>query len=392
MSHAAFAFNPNNYSGTDSECFEQALADLKAAGGGTLHVSARTAERKDHRNYWLLDRALLLESNTSLIIDNCTLKLSDQCRDNFIRSGNCGLGITNVETMTDIHILGIGNAKLIGADHPRATGDSGKQLGERTYGTDAGKTDMHPKGNWQNIGVLMAYVRNFSVRNLEISDSHCWAMSFEHCSNGILSNLRFSSTSFKMIDGKEEKILNQDGIDLRQGCHDIVIDTVMGHTGDDLIALTAIGNHTPAGSIDSTMVSGTLPTGDDDIYNVTIRNVIGCSAGCCNIVRFLNNFGCRIHHIILDGLLDISPENHRSSTTIRIGDSNPRWGGVTPLGDTFGFLISNVQSNSNRSIFIPGSLADSIISNVMNHNPDCAAIIFDSGRENTRNIVLNAVV
>jgi hypothetical protein len=106
----------------------------------------------------------------------------------------------------------------------------------------------------------------------------------------------------------------------------------------------------------------------------------------------LNNFGCRIHHIILDGLLDISPENHRSSTTIRIGDSNPRWGGVTPLGDTFGFLISNVQCNSNRSIFIPGSLADSIISNVMNHNPDCAAIIFDSGRENTRNIVLNAVV
>ena len=95
-------------------------------------------------------------------------------------------------------------------------------------------------GDWRNIGILLAFVDNFSIENVAIKDSHGWAISLEHCAHGRLRDLDFASSGFKMIDGVRQKILNQDGLDLRLGCHDILIENITGYTGDDLVALTAI--------------------------------------------------------------------------------------------------------------------------------------------------------
>ena len=120
---------------------------------------------EERREVWLLDSAILVRSNTTLELDNCRIKLSDRCRDNLIRSANCGLGITDIRPLQNIHIRGIGTVVLEGADHPRATGDSGKTLGQRTYGTDAGKDGESQTGDWRNIGILLAFVENFSIQN-----------------------------------------------------------------------------------------------------------------------------------------------------------------------------------------------------------------------------------
>ena len=390
--------NPNQFKGTDSERIEQSIAAVKTRGGGKIVISRR--EDEDGRDFWLLDRAILLDSNMTLVIDNCTLKLSDNCRDNFIRSANCGIGIRDVRKVHDIHVIGIGNALLQGADKPRSTGDSAKLLGipsynhgapggPRSYGTDAGKENERPKGDWRNIGILLAYLERFSVSHLTIRDSHAWAMSHEHCSNGFLSHLRFESTAKKLIDGRIEYFLNQDGIDLRQGCHDIIIENITGHTGDDLIALTTIGDgKTSAGEISSTMVAGTLPTDDDDISHIIIRDVLGHSAGHCQTVRFLNSNGTKIHDIVLENLMDDSTSEEGSNVTVLIGDQNPAWGGVTPLGDTFGFILNNIHAHGNHCIKIAGSLSDSMISNVINHNPDAPPISYESGMEYTRRLTL----
>ena len=369
-------YNPNQFKGTDSERIEQAVAAVKAQGGGKIVISRR--EDSDGRDFWLIDRAILLDSNMTLVIDDCTIKLSDESRDNFIRSVNCGLGISDVQRLHDIHIVGIGNAMLLGADRPRSTGDSGKPLGIpsydysdphgrcSSYGTDVGKAGVRQFGDWRNIGVLLACLDRFSVRNLTIRDSHCWAMSHEHCSDGLLSHLRFESTSRKVIDGKEEILLNQDGIDLRQGCHRIIIENITGYTGDDLIALTTIGGEkTEAGTDSSTMITGTKPTDDDDISHIIIRDVLGHSAGRCQIVRFLNSKGTKIHDIILENVIDDSTPADRAAVTVRIGDKNPGFGGVTPFGDTYGFIINNIHSYSRRCVMISGSLCDSIISNII---------------------------
>jgi hypothetical protein len=46
---------------------------------------------------WLLDSAILLRSDTTLELDHCRIKLSDRCRDDFMRSANWGWGITETE-------------------------------------------------------------------------------------------------------------------------------------------------------------------------------------------------------------------------------------------------------------------------------------------------------
>lgn len=166
---------PNEFEGSDVERINQAIAAGAETGARVVipRLNGRGGERRD---VWLLDSAILLQDGTTLELVNCRIKLSDTCRDNFMRSANCGLGITDIRPMRHISIRGVGRAVLEGADHPRATGDSGKPLGTRTYGTDAGVAGENPNGDWRNIGILMAWVEDFRIENLTIRDSHCWAV------------------------------------------------------------------------------------------------------------------------------------------------------------------------------------------------------------------------
>ncbi|OIO98185.1 MAG: hypothetical protein COZ06_19715 [Armatimonadetes bacterium CG_4_10_14_3_um_filter_66_18] len=384
---------PNAFQGSDIERVNAAIR--AAAGTGTRVVIPRRNHTADgERDVWLLDSAILVPSDTTLELDNCHLKLSDRCRDNMIRSANCGRGITEIEPVRDIHIRGIGNVLLEGADHPRATGDSAKTLGKQTYGTDAGVEGESQTGDWRNIGILLAFVEGFRIENLRIKDSHCWAISLERCAFGTVRDVHFESSGSKMIDGKRERILNQDGLDLRQGCHDLTVDGITGHTGDDLVALTDIVGRTGgvAGSDTSTMVSAPIcrEGGADDIRNVLLTNIRGHCAGH-HVVRFLNAGGLRIHDVVLNGLIDTSPADRPCKATIKIGDSNPAWGGVTPLGDTTRFTLSNIISASQHTILLAGSLTDSCLSNVVRRLPG-EVITYESGRENVRNVQCSGLV
>ncbi len=380
---------PNAFQGADSERINQAIA-AGAASGRRVVIPKTNHAADGPRDIWLLDSAILVQSGTTLDLENCRIKLSDRCRDNIIRSANCGLGITEIAPISNVSIRGIGTAVLEGADHPRATGDSAKTLGERTYGTDAGVQNESQTGDWRNIGILMACVEQFSLENLRLVDSHAWAISLERCAYGKIRDIDFASTGHRTIDGKTETVLNQDGLDLRQGCHNILIENLTGYTGDDLLALTNIlRTDSTAGSTESTMVSAAINRGDglDDIRNITIRNIRGYCAGGHHIVRFLNASGLRIHDVLLDGLIDTSGSAKPCRAAIKIGDSNPRWGGVTPLGDTCRIVISNIMSRSQHTVLIAGSLSESIVSNVIKYDAEGPPITFESGEQNIRNVV-----
>ncbi|MGI5819526.1 MAG: glycosyl hydrolase family 28 protein [Armatimonadota bacterium] len=378
---------PNDFQGSDVERINRALA-AAAGTGRRVVIPRRNLAADGERDLWLLDSAILLPGGTVLELDNCHLKLSDACRDNFMRSANCGEGIAQIEPLRGIHIRGRGGVLLEGADRPRATGDGAKTLGERTFGTDANVAEESQSGDWRNIGVLMAFVEDFSVENIAMKDSHAWAISLERCAHGRLRDLDFASTGKKMIDGTEETILNQDGIDLRLGCHDILIENITGYTGDDLIALTAIPNpDRGAGELRSTMVSGAQERGDglDDIRQVIIRNVRGYCAGGHHIVRLLNTSGACMYDIILDGLIDTSPAGMRCKAAVKIGDDR-YGGGIAPVGDTSRVMVSNVVSRSEHTILIGGSLTDSIISNVIRHDSAGEPVSVASGREYVRDV------
>jgi len=383
---------PNDFEGSDTARINQAITE-GVKNGRRVVIPRENRGAEGTRNIWLLDSAILLESGLLLELENCHIKLSDRCRDNFMRSANCGLGIEAIEPMSNIHVRGVGSVLLEGADHPRASGDSAKTLGERSYGTDAGKEGESQTGDWRNIGILMAFVDHFSFENIRMKDSHCWGMSMERCSYGVIRDIEFEATQTKEIDGKTETLLNQDGVDLRQGCHNITIENITGYSGDDLVALTNILSNKPAGSSESTMVSASNDRGDgqDDIRYIVVRNIRGHCAGGHHIIRLLNARGLRIHDVTIDGLLDTSGSGKACRAAVKIGDSNPVWGGVTPLGDTYRIFVNNITSRALHTVLIAGSLAESSLTNIRKYEAEGEAITFESGKENVRNVEISNI-
>ena len=404
--------NANDFCrGTDNETIDLAIAARDE--DGIVVLPPRESGEDPERDYWLLDRAIVLPENTTLVLRNCTLKLSDKCRDNFIRSANCGFGFEDPAPIRNIHVRGEGTCTLLGADHPRAVGDGSKILAnpcpynaedfpehaywiseeyrkagnfsfwdvhDHSYGTDAGKEGESQYGDWRGIGILFANVSNFSVSNLRIVESHGWAISLEACSFGRVEKIEFDACMSKVIDGFRNNMENQDGIDIRNGCHHIVISDITGQTGDDVIALTAIAgkNYLPGGSLRTTHVMHSDWTRRErDIHDIVIRNVIAHS-NLCWTVRLLP-VEAHIRNVVIDGIIDTAPDDLPHEGGILLGEWDGAYGVNYPDG-LKNIMVSNCSSNGRHVINIGGYLMDSVITNIIGRNPNTDAVLI--GREN----------
>ena len=392
----------NDFRGkNDSEILNTAIQNRDA--DGIVVISPRTVDGE--RNYWLLDSAVLLPENTTVVLQNVKIKLSDECRDNFFRTANCGIGIEDPQLIHNVHIRGEGVCVLEGADHPRSTGDGGKILRricphypedicrfadwipeerrsvekitfadrhDYTYGTDADKEGESHYGDWRNIGVLFAMVEDFSISGIRIKEPHAWSISLEACCNGRVEKIDFDARMHRMIDGMMMNIENQDGLNLRNGCHHIVVSDITGMTGDDVVALTAWAPATkyrPGGSFCTTHVMhNDWSRRDRDIHDVIIRNILACSYLCCS-VRLLPIMS-HIHNVVIDGVVDTrSTEVLPRYATLILGYEGD-------VGENYkdslqNITISNVICNTRRPIYLQSYLIDSAISNVINNNPNC---------------------
>lgn len=305
--------NPNQFEGSDVERIQQAIDAAEGTDQKVL-IPWNSAKRS---HVWMLDSALLLPSNLTIILDNCTLQLSNRCRDNMFRSDNVGIGITNPDWNHNIRIIGIGEVYLRGADNPRSTGDGHRTLTldperERSagnwrvsYGSDATKNGIKQKGDWRNIMILMAQVHGFTLKNVHIENAHAWAVSCERTTDAIITDIRFHCPETQLIQGKEVFIANRDGINLRHGCKNFRIDNISGTTGDDFIALSILGldaENPSAGNIHSTMVSSKSWQGPaDDTEDVNITNIV-CKSSTRAVAIRANDMAS-IHHIFIEGLL-----------------------------------------------------------------------------------------
>ncbi|MBQ6472637.1 MAG: hypothetical protein IJJ33_11680 [Victivallales bacterium] len=389
--------NPNDFEGSDSRRIGAAILAALHSGERRVTIPARRPDTLAERDYWLIDEAILLPDGMELVLDGCRVKLSDQARDNFIRTSNCGFGVTQISPVRRVRVVGRGNAVLEGADHPRATGDAGKGLGVRTYGTDAGKPGEKQTGDWRNVGVLLVRAEDFLIENLTIRNYHCWGISLEKCANGKVRGIRFETREKRLVDGVLQPMLNQDGLDIRKGCHHLEIEDITGQTGDDVVALTAIHPEIrEIGAYTYTEVSGCPePLSDNDIHDIRLRHIHGYSTGGHQIVRLLNSCGLKLYNIDLEDVRDTSADAESGvvcAVAVKIGDKNVAWGGVTPLGDTFNIRVRQVDSRCRQCVLIAGSLCDSTITDVINRNVECEAVSCSSGSEYMRNVtVINAV-
>ncbi len=415
--------NANDFmAASDNERIEAALAQMD--NDRVLVIPPRVSAIEPERDYWLLDRAILIPENTTILLKNCTIKLSDRCRDNFFRTANCGMGIADPVRIRNVHLRGEGLCTLQGADHPRATGDSSKLLAvpcpyetedlvqygdwipeerrtpegiqfwdrhDHSYGTDVNDPNESHYGDWRGIGVLFANVENFSISGLRIVESHGWGISMEACANGRVERIEFDACMSKMIDGMRMNMENQDGVNLRNGCHHIVVSDITGRTGDDIVALTAIAGdeYRPGGSLRSTHVMHSdWSRRERDIHDVIIRNVIGYSHLCISVRLLACN--THIYNVVIDGVIDTCPADVRHHSTVIIGQADSEYGKNLPDG-VRNVTISNIINRGQQCIVVGGYLKDSVISNVINCNPECPVITVE--RENgLDNVVTGSLV
>ena len=320
---------PNDFQGSDIDRIQAAIY----AAQKTTHKIVIPARNSNGTNLWKIDRAILLPSHITVILDNCVIQLSDSCRDNMFRSDNTGIGITNPAWNHHIHIVGIGDVRLKGAENPRSTGDAYRTLTlapeneknwQVSYGSDVGKEGVKQKGDWRNNLIQIAYVDGFSLKNVKIENSHAWAISFERTRNAELSDIRFYNPETILIEGVPKKVFNKDGINLRHGCKYFQINNITGITGDDFIALSSLDvapfYHTN-GDVNSYQVTSTKWNGpEDDTEQIFITN---CQTNYTGVaIRASGNAG--IHHVYINGIItkerpDIPPPYGGSCYSLLVG-------------------------------------------------------------------------
>lgn len=299
---------PNNYkTGSQSERIQRAINDAKNSTGKVV-IPKYDAVKKT--SVWLIDQAILLPGDIELELNNCKIKLSDKCRDNFIRSANVGLGISKITPLQHIRIIGKGNVLLEGADKPRSTGDHNKTLSKapngfgQSYGSDAGKAGENQKGGWRNHAIILAHVDGFEISGVVLKDYHAHGIVMERCTNGKVSDITFDVTQTIKVGGEEKQVLNQDGLGVRFGCKNIIISNCKGKSGDDFINIGLTDTGIGAGEDNVNVVSGAIYTGEsDNISNIYLQNWQDFYSLSHRAIRIMPVGKLRIKNIFIENMI-----------------------------------------------------------------------------------------
>ena len=309
-----------------------------------------------------IETSIRIPSDFLLVLENCHLRMADGTFCNMFNNEHFGteIGRTDAGTDRNITLQGSGFAILDGGEY--------NGLSERTS-----LKDGNPHISVNNL-LLFTNVDGFTVKNIHCRNQRWWALNFIYCCNGKIQDIDFRSDN-SWIDADGNRVFgrmsldikhdynsiyvkNSDGIDLRCGCHDILIENITGFTEDDTIALTALN-----GTMEKMYrVEGRSP----DIHNIIIRNVM--SAALCSNIRLLNQGEIKLYNVLIDGMIDTtvdSPYLERGSIGIRVGDSRNMYGSRHATADeTFNITIRNVMSRAETVLHLAGGIKNLTLDNI----------------------------
>lgn len=357
--------------GSDSATI-QAIVD-SAVSRGEPAVIPPVNERTGC-NLWIVSEPIWLPSGATLVLDNCRLRMADGVFCNCIANSKAWAPDRKSPAAEehDIRIVGIGDAVLDGGEF--------NGWGERTRPGGAFQEDVRahvsslPKSLVHNSPIYLHNVRGFSISGIKIYHQRYWGICCSVCSEGEIRDIRFEADlSWVSADGKSRDpdrkpesydtlwVKNGDGIDLRSGCHDILIENIEGFTEDDTVALTNI----PVGR---TATADAVAGADPDIHHVTIRNIRAWCWRSMNLVRILGVDGGKIHDVAINGVYEMRPpdKDWRSGSAVQINDSRDeyRHNRHPETGDTRNISIANVSSCSGAAIRVFEGVENLRIKNV----------------------------
>ncbi len=321
------------------------------------------------RGEYEIETTVLLPSDFTLILEDCYLRMKDGTFCNMFRN-------ISAETCGEVRdyrisLRGVGRAILDGGAY--------NGLSERTS-----QKDGNPHISVNNT-LLFANVDGFSVTNIHVRNQRWWALNFVACTNGYLGNIDFLA-HYTLVNEKGEFLVglgereaplpegydiyvkNADGIDLRAGCHDIIVENITGLTEDDTVAVTGLLGYNEQHYIKEGR--------SRDIYNITIRNIN--SAAYCATVRLLNQSGIKLYNVLVDGVMDASKDNpylKRGGTGVRLGDIHLYGTRHATADETYNITIRNVFSRAGAVLRIAGAMKDCLFENIHRYDDEGDLIV-----------------
>lgn len=279
-------YDRKNFRSNGTECITQIIQNALSRGE---HTAVITGD-------WEISSAVRLPSDFTLILDGCHLKMANSCYANMFVNEHHDTEIGRTVDGRDHNI------SIIGKNNPILDGGTYNGLSEKTQRQNG----LPPI--WKNNLILFTNVDGFEIADIACHNQRWWALNFVYCANGKLHDIDFKASDIAIDENgnayhglsrsKYSQILvkNADGIDLRQGCHDIIIKNITGFTEDDSIALTGLN-----GRLEQEFSVKGLPS---DICRVAIQNV--ATAALCSNVRLLNQGDVKLYDILIDGVYDTS--------------------------------------------------------------------------------------
>ena len=290
---------------------------------------------------------IVLQSNTRLVLDNAHLTVAKGVMTNVLRADR----VENVE------VVGRGEAIVDGGEY--------NGLSELNFAVD----DV-PHVSRNNL-LLFSNVKGFRVEGVKFVRQGWWALNFVGCSKGVIRNLEtLSHHASRRPDGTVIDTVSRDHyswiiaktldfIDLRAGCHDILVENVSGFNEDDSVAMTCLED-----SINELYLDPATPR---EIYNITVRNVR--TSAMCSMVRLLcQGRTTKLHDILVDGVYDQSGDcpymTGRGGCGVLIGDTREYSDGQPTPDRLYNVTVRNVRSRANCALCLHADVGNLKFENV----------------------------
>jgi len=341
-------YTPNDFLDKQSDsAMIQAAVDEAAKYGVTVEIPRYN--QRTGKCLWELDESIKLHTGSSVILDNCHLRLCDYKYVNFFTNSNAAKFKNYVRKENRQYDI-----SLIGKGHPILDGGVPCEMceGDFTIYDENGNFVKHvPEiagitSMAENIGLRFINVERITVSNLRFVNNRYWTMSFWFCSYGTVRDISVEALN---------NVPNQDGINLRQGVNNFLVENVDAWTGDDTVALTNFG----PGGYDGTDLSS-------DVHDIIVRNIRSRQTGECDMIRILARGGGCIYNVLIDGVFDLTDphEEKRPLAAIRIGDICDYQKRRNILGETRNLVIRNVVTRGRFGAYIADTLCDSVFDNM----------------------------
>ena len=341
---------------TDNETITNAIK--KAKEDGTNKIIIPKNNERTNSDIWVIEDTIYLPNDIEVFVDDAHLVLADDVYCNMFASQSVLAEgpRTIADEQYNITIRGSGAAKLDGGKY--------NGLGERNSEKD-GRPHIS-----KNTTLLFVNCRNLTIEDISITNQRWWGITNIFVRDSVFRNLCIWSDFSRFADGvhypdeqprhyEEVYVKNSDGIDLRVGCNNIVIENIYGFTQDDTVALTAIGAFEKHFGY---YVDGK----DSDIHDVKIKNITADSA--CSIIRLLCNCGNKLYNVDIDGVNHIKDESHivLGTYAVRLSEKAGLYQPGAPMakGDMHDITVRNVFSKCRYGVALYNELCNITVENV----------------------------